>query len=321
MNSPPLLVSFTTAEQLLQALPVQAREEFTDQIQSLLERRLPPVVSVRCLATLFGFSPKFVGAMQKGTERYYRTFSIRQGKKKRVIHAPRVALKVIQKWFGHPLAEAVKPADCVFGFVRGQSTIKAVAVHCGSNWVYSIDIENFFPSTPMTRIVETLVNLGYPRHGAELAGKLCCYNGGLSQGSPASPALSNLVFRESDTELVTLAREYRLHYSRYADDIVFSGQDDFTEDLRQRAKGIIESGGWRVSPEKEWLSKRPNRLKVHGLLVHGEHPRLTKGYRNKLRAFKHLLDANRIADKDDARIRGHLSYAKSVEAAARLDEN
>lgn len=321
MNSPPLLVSFTTAEQFLQALPVQAREEFTGQIRFLLERRLPPVVSVRCLATLFGFSPKFVGAMQKGTERYYRTFSIRQGKKKRVIHAPRVALKVIQKWFGHHLAKAVKPSDCVFGFVRGQSTIKAAALHCGSNWVYSIDIKDFFPSTPITNVVQTLLKLGYPPHGAELAGKLCCYEGGLSQGSPASPAISNLVFGEADTKLMALAREYGIHYSRYADDIVFSGLDNFPEDLPQRAKGVIESGGWRVSPEKERLSKRPNRLKVHGLLVHGEHPRLTKGYRNKLRAYRHLLEANRISDEDEARIRGHLSYAKSVESAANRTAN
>jgi hypothetical protein len=259
--------------------------------------------------------------MQKRTERYYRTFSIPRRKKKRVIHAPRVALKVIQKWFGHYLAETVKPADCVFGFVRGQSAIKAAALHCRSNWVYSIDIEDFFPNTSITKVAEALVSLGYPRHGAELASKLCCYQGGLAQGSPASPVLSNIVFREADSKLMALAQEFRLRYSRYADDIVFSGQDNFPADLPQKAKSVIESGGWKVSPEKEWLSKRPNRLKVHGLLVHGQHPRLTKGYRNKVRAFKHLLKANRISDQDEARIRGHLSYAKSVDAAAEQTEN
>ena len=316
MNSPPFLVSFTTAQQFLQALPADVRIEFAEQIQSLLTLGLPPVVSVRCLATLFGYSPKFVGAMQMGTERYYRTFLIPRRKKKRVIHAPRVALKVIQKWFGHHLAEVVKPANCVFGFVKGQSAIKAAALHCRSNWVYSIDIEDFFPSTSIKKVVEALVSLGYPRHGAELAGKLCCYDGGLSQGSPASPVLSNLVFREADGKLMALAQEYGLRYSRYADDIVFSGQEAFPTELPQKAKSVIQLNGWKVSPEKEWLSKRPNRLKVHGLLVHGERPRLTKGYRNKVRAFKHLLEANRISPEDEARIRGHLSYAKSVDAAS-----
>jgi hypothetical protein len=116
---------------------------------------------------------------------------------------------------------------------------------------------------------------------------------------------------------MALAQEYGVRYSRYADDIVFSGQGDFPGNLPQKAKGVIESGGWKVSPEKEWLSRRPNRLKVHGLLVHGERPRLTKGYRNKVRAFKHLLEANRVSDEDKARICGHLSYAKSVEAVAK----
>jgi hypothetical protein len=219
------------------------------------------------------------------------------------------------------LAEAVRPADYVFGFVRGQSTIRAAALHCRSNWVYSLDIEDFFPSTLINKVVEALVALGYPHHGAELAGKLCCFQGGLSQGSPASPVLSNLVFRDADSKLMALAQEYQIRYGRYADDIVFSGQDNFPADLPEKAKSVIESGGWKVSPEKEWLAKRPNRLKVHGLLVHGQHPRLTKGYRNKIRAYKHLLEANRVSDEDEARIRGHLSYAKSVEAAAKQNAN
>lgn len=53
-------------------------------------------------------------------------------------------------------------------------------------------------------------------------------------------------------------------------------------------------------------------IKVCGLLVHGDRPRLTKGYRNRIRAFKHLIEANKIAEDDLERIKGHLAYAQTV---------
>lgn len=271
------------------------------------------MVSIRCLATLFGYSSKFTGALYRRTERYYRTFSIPKGKKRRTIHAPKVALKVIQKWFGFHLAEVVKFDESVFGFVKGRSAIQAAAVHCGADWVYSVDIEDFFPSTPLRKVVVALQELGYTPHGADLIAKLCCYNGMLSQGSPASPVLSNLVFRDADAELSGMAKQFELHNTRYADDIVFSAKGEFPEEIKTAVHTVIESRGWKIAEQKERLVKRPNRMKVHGLLVHGEKPRLTKGYRNKIRAFKHLLANERVASEDVAQLKGHISYARSID--------
>jgi len=75
----------------------------------------------------------------------------------------------------------------------------------------------------------------------------------------------------------------------------------------------VEIQGWEISEKKEYYAERPNRLKVYGLLVHGERPRLTKGYRNRIRAFRHLLEAEKITEEDLKRIKGHLAYAQSVE--------
>src|SRR6266403_5492200 len=121
MNSPPFLVSFSSAEQFLEALPDEVRESYGVDFQRLAERGLPPVVSIRCLATLFGYSPRFMGALYRRTHRYYRIFSIPKGKEQRLIQAPRVALKVIQKWFGFHLAKEIQLDDAVFGFVEGRS--------------------------------------------------------------------------------------------------------------------------------------------------------------------------------------------------------
>jgi retron-type reverse transcriptase len=316
VNPPPFLVSFASTEQFLKALPDEVCKLYGASFQALASKELPPVVSIRCLATLFGYSPKFTGAMYWRSERYYRTFSIPKGKKQRTIHAPKIALKVIQKWFGFYLSKTVKCGECVYGFVKGRSAIEAASLHCGADWVYSVDIADFFPSTPLNKVKKALKELGYPEHGAELIAKLCCYNGMLSQGSPASPVLSNLVFRDADTELEAVAKHLKVRFTRYADDIVFSGIGEFPGELKSKIRAIIESNGWKVSVKKERLAKQPNRLKVHGLLVNGPKPRLTKGYRNKIRAFRHLLEEEKAVPDDIPRLRGHLSYAHSVEQIA-----
>jgi len=314
MKAPPFLVNFLSLEEYHRALPPELLRIYRIEIDDLVTRQLPPVVNKRCLSTLFGFSPRFIGTLFSNTERYYRTFKIKKGKKIRDIQAPRVALKVIQKWFGYHLANSLTFHESVFGFVKGRSTVQGAAVHCGANWIYSVDIRDFFTSTSMNKVITALMNVGYQQPGASLIAKLCCYNGTLSQGSPASPILSNLTFSKIDEQFFEIARRHNIHYTRYADDIVFSGMNSFPSSIKSDIVSIVQSEGWRLSNEKEYLAAKPRRLKVYGLLVNGAKPRLTKGYRNKIRAFRHLLTDSKISHEDISRVKGHLSYAQSVEA-------
>ncbi len=315
MKPPPLLVSFSTEKQFLDALGPANCDLFGRVALRLVADGLPPAVSARCLATLFGYSPAFVGAMAHVPERYYRTFTIPKGRGMRVIHAPRVALKAIQCWFGFHLSRnrVAQPMSCVYGFVPGRSAIQAATAHCGADWVLSLDIEEFFPSTGKLLVVEALEQIGYPRHGAELMAGLCCLRGALPQGSPASPALSNLIFQATDESLSRLGVSHRVTYTRYADDMVFSGNGEPPADLQTLAEGLVRAAGWKISERKTRLVARPGRLKVHGLLIDGDQPRLSKGYRNRVRAFRHMLDAGKVREEDVPRLRGHLAYATSVE--------
>lgn len=321
MNPPPFLISFSNSDQFLKELSEDLRLEFQDEFSRLASKKLPPIVSIRCLATLFGFSPRFVGAIFHHPEHYYRSFAIHKGKKKRMIQAPKVALKVIQKWFGFHLAEITAFNDCVYGFIKGRSAIMAAAVHCRSQWIYSVDIKDFFPTTPKRMVQNALINLGYSEHGAEIAAQLCCYKGALAQGSPASPVLSNLVFQKADSQLQVLANSYGLKYTRYADDITFSGQSEVPQQLKNQVREIIISHGWVISEAKEILAHLPNRLKVHGLLVHGLKPRLTKGYRNRIRAYEHMLKGGKIKATDIAKVLGHLSFSKSINVFKQNNQN
>jgi RNA-directed DNA polymerase len=317
VNPPPFLISFPDKKSIKAALAADVLAVYWGDMERLIDKGLPPAVSIRAVACLFGFSSKFIGALSRRPEHYYRTFVIRKGKKRREIHAPKVALKLIQKWFGWHLAKALKFEEEVFGFVEGRSAPMAAAIHCGAKWVYSFDIANFFPTISATQVGSALEGIGYPNHAAALISSLCCYAGNLAQGSPASPVLSNLVFHPVDKELKHIAGSTGSRYTRYADDIVFSGTGDPPERLAEQVKALIEGRGWRISEEKERLTLLPQRLKVHGLLVHGRQPRLTKGYRNRIRAISHLLKHNKVKDEDIARFEGHLSYAKSVAKLSR----
>lgn len=312
MNAPPLLVGFSSVESLLTALAEDARFQHEEELKALVQRGLPPAISINVLSVLFGISTNFVRSMYRAPHRYYRRFKIRKGKKTREINAPRVGLKLLQKWIGAHLERAITFPDCVFGFVQGLSAIDAARLHCGATWVYSVDIRDFFPSITSKQVTRALGEFGYSKHAQEVIAGLCTLDGCLPQGSPASPVLSNIVFFEIDERLKALAASKHVRYTRYADDIVFSGVDEPPVDLAQAVNDLIQEGGWQIAKEKEQLARLPYRLKVHGLLVHGLSPRLTKGYRNRVRAYRHLLAAGKIKQQDQARIKGHLAYAALV---------
>ena len=313
MIAPPLLVSYSSLDSYLGAMSLELRTIHESQIRKLTDQKLPPVASSRCLALLFGYSPKFVNMMSQNNWKYYRTFVIKQGRKKRTIQAPRVSLKVIQKWFGHHLSEAVSFDPAVFGFISGKSAPMAAMQHVNAKWVYSVDIRDFFSSTPEDQIISALTSQGYSDSAAKLLAGLMCYKNFLAQGSPASPVLSNLVFQQMDVELKAVAEKCDVRFTRYADDIVFSGIGSFPESIKDEVKGLFHDSCWQLSKEKEYFSELPKRLKVHGLLVHQELPRLAKGYRNKIRAYRHLVENNKVEKDDMKRILGHINYANSID--------
>ncbi|EJG2002274.1 TPA: reverse transcriptase family protein [Vibrio parahaemolyticus] len=315
MIAPPLLVSFSDINSYVNSLSEENQALHENNIRSLFDQNLPPIGSISTLSTMFGFSPRFVAMLLSDVSKQYRTFEIRKGKKKRKIQAPKVGLKVIQKWFGHHLSGALVLDDGVYGFVPNRSAIDAASKHCTASWVYSFDIKDFFPSTTRETVLSALVELGYVEESAELISQLCCLDNKLPQGAPSSPALSNLVMRRIDTELARFADENNLTYTRYADDIVLSGKEECPESLSEAVRSAFKDTDWELNPNKEYYAdvRKGQRLKVHGLLVMGEKPILTKGYRNKLRAYNYMIENGKAKEKDLPRLKGHIEYARLVD--------
>lgn len=309
-----LCFSFETATDLIRAIGDKCSLEEAREIKRLVELGLPPVTSRNSLSVMFGYNPGFIWSLLNRTPHHYRRFSIPKGRGMRKIDAPRVALKGIQKWLSYHFQEAIKPAENVFGFVPNRSHLDAAAEHLLAEWVFSVDIENFFPSVSYDRVYAALSKLGYQSPEAlGIVSALCTLNSSLVQGAPTSPVLSNIVLGTLDAQLAKFAEDHGLIFTRYADDIVFSGSGAPSEELLEAIKAAVVADGWRLATRKVELSVAPRRLKVHGLLVHGKQLRLTKGYRNRIRAYKHLMRTGKISNDDIHRIRGHLNYADQVD--------
>ncbi|PML79479.1 reverse transcriptase family protein [Enterovibrio norvegicus] len=315
MNAAPLLVSFNSMDKFIESFPRSQVEKYQQNIQFLYENSLPPAVSAPCLAVLFGYSTDFVYALSKNQYKFYRTFQIKHGKKLRTIHSPRVALKVVQKWLGYYLSSAISFDEHVCGFIKGRSFVDAAKMHEGARWVYSVDIADFFPSVSSEQVTEALVSIGYLPESAELIANLCSLDEVLPQGSPASPVLSNLVMKGMDRELLHLADKHGLKVTRYADDIVFSGTEAFNEEFPQAVDNLFERSAFSLNRDKTFFADadKGQRLKVHGLLVKEDKVILTKGYRNKIRAFKHMLAHGKVCEDDIPRLQGHLKFFDFVE--------
>jgi RNA-directed DNA polymerase len=307
----------SSRDELLKVLADAVDADELVEIDRMIALGLPPVTSRIVLASMFGIHPGLVWSFENRPSHHYRTFVIPKGKDQigRRIDAPRVALKIIQKWLSVQLPRVFAPADHVFGFVSGRSHVDAAMVHANARWVFSVDIENFFPTTPDALVAANLRRVGFSAKGAILLARISCLRGALAQGAPTSPVLSNLCFQAMDTWLMHIAAIYGVRLTRYADDIVFSAMDSeiCPPQLVLDVQNLFDAGVWRLAPQKNSVVSLPARLKVHGMLVHGDKVRLTKGYRNKLRAFRHALAKNSVHEADLARLRGHVTYGDMVE--------
>lgn len=211
----------------------------------------------------------------------YRHFSIpKKSGGKRNIAAPSKGLGHILYYVNILLKAIYQPSDYAMGFVEGRSIVDNAMRHVGQNYVFNTDLENFFPSIEQSRVWKRLQlkPFNFKQPIANILAGLCCikeknedgtFRYILPQGAPTSPLITNAICDNLDRRLSGLARRFRLHYSRYADDITFSSmRNEFKKDeFRVELKRIIEGQNFKMNEAKTRLQKRGERQEVTGLIV------------------------------------------------------
>lgn len=230
----------------------------------------------------------------------------------RLIERPKPLMRFVQHRLLHDLLDRVPPHDAAHGFRHGRSIVTFAAPHADKPLVMRFDLADFFASVTQARVHAMFCALGYPvavaraltalstnrvpsrvLHSGELKGKFDWIEQQrlrtrhLPQGASTSPALANLCALRLDTRLAALARSLDGHYTRYADDLAFSGAARFKQAAANMpiwVAAIAREEGFDIQPRKTRVMGRSRRQQLAGVVVN-RHPNLARDRFDVLKAI------------------------------------
>jgi len=272
---------------------------YMEYVDKLLLQDLPPIFDLSHLGSLLGVDREYLCSVIYAPEHHYRHFSIKKHSGGlREITAPHYSLKKIQRWILDNILTNVKIHRCAHGFRSHRSIITNVKIHVGQDDLLKIDLKDFFPSIGKKMVVKVFQELGYTMDVAFYLASICCYEGALPQGAPTSPALCNIVSRSMDNRLYKLARKFDYRYTRYADDIGFSGNHIEPVFISYVNRIIIDCGFHSNEKKQRLYHSQGNKILTGISLSNGEMklPRSTRRvwgkeffYINKYGLESHIL--------------------------------
>jgi RNA-directed DNA polymerase len=254
------------------------------------------------------------------------------GQGTRVILAPKPELKALQRKVLAGIVAKVPVAGTTHGFVSGRSPLTNAHQHTGKAVLLKLDLQDFFPSVTFKRVRGLFTALGYSFAVASTLALLCTeYDRQpflrnseqyfisvgprhLVQGAPTSPGLANLVAWRLDRRLAGLARKRDFVYTRYADDLTFSGGDvEVAVHLGAAARRIIADEKFTVNTGKTRLLRRAGRQTVTGLVVN-EQPATPRELRRRLRAILHNAAQGGLQGQNRDRRDNYTAYLSGLVA-------
>jgi len=275
----------------------------------------------------------------------YATFTVKKKSGgERIINAPVSGLKSILRALNFILQCVYEPHNAATGFVLNKSIVDNAKVHVGNNYVYNLDLKDFFHSFDLNRVKMGFFmepfNLKEDRKLlAFLLASLCTHpfevNGEiksvLPQGSPTSPTITNVLCKKLDRRLTGLAYRFGAKYTRYADDITFSSPHNIYNDekfinelqriiaednlLKTKSKQKEIGPKLKLNTDKTRLQKAVHRQEVTGLIVNDK-LNVRKRYVKQIRMWLYYWEkygyekAQQIFIKDYFADKGHVKKCK-----------
>ena len=225
----------------------------------------------------------------------------------RVLSSPHEKLKAVQRWILAEVLNRIPLEPNAHGFVPGRGILSNATPHVGTGFVVNLDLKDFFPGIGFRRVRHAFKRVGYSGAastvfallGTECPRQPVTFNGehfevatgplGLPQGAPTSPALSNLVARKLDRRLSGFARKLGLNFTRYADDLTFSGPADLAERIGYilaKVRHVTAEEGFTVNETKTRVMRRGRTMEVTGVIVNDK-ASVDRELLRRLRAILH----------------------------------
>jgi RNA-directed DNA polymerase len=211
----------------------------------------------------------------------------------RLIEIPKPRLKAAQKRILAEVLQKIPPHAAVHGFVPGRSIVTNAAPHVGRRVVIRLDLENFYANVGFSRVTAIFRRIGYSREAALWLARLTTSSlpmntpfpetdayaltpyirRHLPQGASTSPALANLAAHALDVRLAGFATSFGANYTRYADDLTFSGSQSLIRALPAflpLATKIVRSERFTVNVRKRRVIRSNQRQRVTGVVVNSK---------------------------------------------------
>lgn len=253
-----------------------------DYAEALYLHQVPVIYNPTHLSGLVGYKKEYLKKASLFPNYFYRDFEVaKKNGSKRLISEPLPSLKEIQIWILRNILYKIPSSAFAKAYRPTVTLLENLRFHKKQFKVFTLDLENFFPSIRVEAVENEFLKLGYSKIVSKLLSKLCTRNGTLPQGAPTSPYLSNLVFKEADAAIAAYCKEHKIRYTRYADDMSFSGDFDENE-LLQKVTETVEKIGLRINAKKTKLMTTGMRQTVTGVVVN-EKPQVVFYKRNELR--------------------------------------
>jgi len=222
-------------------------------------------------------------ALSRHPGRHYQTFIIpKRNGGRRTILAPDPLMKHVQRNLLKHVLAGIPVSAYATAYHRGADIVKNALPHVGQKKVLKLDLEDFFGSITSAMVYKHVFSpLVFPPAVRTLLVTLCCYEGSIPQGASTSAAISNIVMRPFDEHMGQWCAERTIQYTRYCDDMTFSG--DFDEkQVKNKAENFLRVLGFTLNPDKTTLLKAHQRQTVTGVVVN-QKPQTDRDYRKKVR--------------------------------------
>ena len=285
---------------------------------------LPPLDHHRAVADWLGIGPEDLDwftthpelRRRRPLHRQHHAFRLipKAGGGGRLLEVPRPRLKALQTRVLRDILDTVPVHEACHGFVAGRSVSSHAALHAGQAVVLQFDLKDFFHGIGIAKVRAVFATLGFPPGVAHTLAALCTVltpepvierlrgdgwidwqqarrlrSPHLAQGAPSSPMLANLCAFQLDLRLDGLAWVLGARYSRYADDLVFSGPASLAAAFPRITAWvgmIAQEEGYLLNPRKTRLATQAAAQQVCGVVVNA-HPNLKRAEFDRLRAVLH----------------------------------
>lgn len=281
-------------EKYIKSLPITEleKEELIKRVEYEKETNVPFIMNTYHLSNILGIKwEAFKDIVNNSNKLYYFYISKKSGGK-RIISMPNEDLLTVQKRVKEKILDNILVHENAYGFIKNKSIKENARRHLNKEMILNIDLKDFFPSIHMGRVYYIFKNIcKYDNNTSYCLTKLTTYNNSIPQGAPTSPVISNIVAFMLDVRLSKLADKFNIDYTRYADDITFSGdKEKINRSLLRIVSNIIENCGFSINEKKTRFASYAGRQEVTGLIVNNQEISVPNNYIKEIRKEIYYLN-------------------------------